>query len=134
MPGSPESRTTLPRAVLYLRPAPEMQVDLLFATNERRLSGAMPQGLKPVLNGAGANDAPRLDRLSKALGRHRTQALALEQSSDKAARAATDDQGIRFGDGLQACREIWRFANDRVFLSRTCTEQVADNHQPRRHP
>ena len=58
--------------------------------------------------------------------------LKLEQIAEKLSRAFGNDDPVRLGDALQACRKVRRLADDAALLSIARADQVADHHQPRR--
>ena len=45
-----------------------------------------------------------------------------------------DHDRVRLGQGLQPCREIGGFTDDRLFLRRTFADHIADYDQPRGGP
>src|ERR687887_221306 len=51
----------------------------------------------------------------------------VEQAAQQAARIVRDDDRVRFGKPLKPCREIRGLTNDRLFLGRAFTEQIADD-------
>jgi hypothetical protein len=60
----------------------------------------------------------------------RPKVAEVEQTAELTARGIGNDDGIRCGKRLQACREIGRFTDDRLLLRRARADQVADDHQP----
>ena len=58
--------------------------------------------------------------------------LKLEQIAEELPRALSDDDAVRLCNALQARRKVRRLADDRLLLSRTRSDQVADDHQPGR--
>jgi hypothetical protein len=57
---------------------------------------------------------------------------ALEQIAEQPVRACGDYDRVRFGQGLQAGREVRGLTDDRVLLRRAFAYQIADHHQPGR--
>jgi hypothetical protein len=53
-----------------------------------------------------------------------------EEIADQSARTRGDDDRVGLGQGLQTGGEIGRFTDDRLFLRRAFTDQIANDHQP----
>ena len=51
----------------------------------------------------------------------------LEQIADQPARAGSDDDRVRLGQGLQPGGQVWRFADHRLLLRRAFADQIADH-------
>jgi hypothetical protein len=59
--------------------------------------------------------------------RARAQPIAvLEEIADQPPGARGDNDRVRLGQGLQTGSEVRRFADDRLFLRRSLTDQIAD--------
>ena len=43
------------------------------------------------------------------------------------------DDAVRLCNALQACRKVWRLADDGLLLRSARADQVADDHQARRN-
>ena len=56
--------------------------------------------------------------------------LELKQIAKKSPGSLGDDDHVRLGDALQACREVRRLADDAVLLRLAGPDQVADDDQP----
>ena len=84
-------------------------------------------------------------RLSTELGRSAAQARTgsampltslaprsckLEQIAEQFSCALSDDDGVRLGNALQTRRKVRRLADDCLLLSRTRSDQVADDDEP----
>ena len=90
-------------ATLGLLPAPQQQLHLLLAPDQRR-QGRRVERLEPARCRADAEDAVRPDRPGEALGLDGTEVGAREQAADELARAFGDDDAVRLGDPLQPAR------------------------------
>ena len=133
MPGSPESSTTWPSPVLGPRPAPQQQLDLLLAADQRgqRRSRAT---LRIGSRRRSAQHLPSRHRLGEALHLDGAEIAVLEEIADQPPRARGDDDRVRLGQGLQPGGEVRGFADDRLLLRRALADQIADDHQPGRNP
>ena len=69
-------------------------------------------------------------RRGDALDLDGAEVAALEEIADQPARARGDNDRPRLGQGLQASREVWGLADDRLLLSRAFADQIADHYQP----
>ena len=54
----------------------------------------------------------------------------IEEIAEELSRALGDDDRVRLGNALQTRREVRRLADDRLLLSRTRSDQIADYDQP----
>ena len=114
-----------------LPPAPQQQVDLLLAADQRR-QGRGVERLEPARRRADAEDAVRADRRGEALGLDRAQVGALEQVADEPARGLGDHDAAGLGQRLQPGGQVRGLADDRLLPGGPAAEQVADHDQPGR--
>jgi hypothetical protein len=119
-----------PLAGLGLDPAPQQEVNLLVAANERRRARA--QGLETAGDAALADDAPHQLVGGEPLQRLRAHIADLEQGADLASRRLGDDDRVRLGEALQAGCQVGRLADHRLLLRRPRADQVADDDEPGR--
>ena len=63
----------------------------------------------------------------------RSEVLRLEQIAEKFSRGLGDDDHVRLGEPLQACRHVRRLADDAALLRLPQSDQVADDNEPRRN-
>ena len=54
----------------------------------------------------------------------------IEQIAEELSRALSDDHRVRLGNALQTCRKVRRLADNRLLLSSTRSDQIADYDQP----
>ena len=116
-------------ARLGARPAPQQQLDLLVATDQRAQRRSA-QRLEPARDGARPQHLPSRHRRGDALELDHAEIAVVEEIADQPARGCGDDDRIRLGERLQTSGEVWRLANYRLFLRRTFADQIADDHQP----
>ena len=116
-------------ARLGARPAPQQQVDLLVAADQRGQRRSA-QGLEPARDDARTQHLPGRHRRGEALDLDGAEIAVLEEIADQPARAGGDDDRIRLGQGLQTGGEVRRLADDRLLLRRAFADQIADHHQP----
>src|SRR5262249_20805651 len=58
----------------------------------------------------------------------------LVQIAQKPACGLGNHNAVRLYDALQACREVRRLTDNSLLLRSSRADQIANNHQPRRHP
>jgi hypothetical protein len=75
-----------------------------------RASKRLPTGLARSAAQARAGDALEV---------RGPEVLQLEEIAEQPSRAVGDDDGTRLGQSLQARREVWRLADDRLLLCST---------------
>src|SRR5215831_14378755 len=114
---------------LGARPAPQQQVDLLVAANQwaQRRSA---QRLEPARDDAWAQHLPDRHRTGNAFDLDGAEILVFEQIANQPACARGNDDGIWLGQRLQPGGEVWRLADNRLFLRRAVADQIAHDHQP----
>ncbi len=117
-----------PLARLGLGPAAQEEVDLLVAADQRRRARA--QRLKAARDTALADDAPHPLPGGKPLQRLRTEIADLEQGAELAPRRIGDDDLVRFGEALQAGRQVRRLADHRLLLRGAGANEIADHDEP----
>jgi hypothetical protein len=71
---------------------------------------------------------PNRQRPGDALDFDSAKIAALEEIADQPAGARGNDDRVRLGQGLQAGGEVRRLADNRLLLSRSCTNQIPDDH------
>ena len=87
------------------------------------------QGVEAAFRGARAQDLPRLHGLGEALEHHRTEVAVIEQPAGEAVRGRFDHHRVRFGERLQAGREIGRPPDNAVLLRLVLAGEVAHDDQ-----
>jgi hypothetical protein len=110
------------------RPGPtaQQQFKFFFPPNEGSQAGCV-QRLKAALNRACPHRRPRPYRLGDAFYLIGPEVLQLEQVAEQLSGALGNNDRVRIGDRLQACREVRGLADDRLLLSRTRPDQIADH-------
>src|SRR5215471_19212640 len=114
-----------PFAELCLLPAPQQEVELLVAANERR--GPRTQCLKAADDPALADHTPGRLWFGKTGERLRPEILDLEQGPDLSPGAVGNDQGAGPGQRLQAGGEVGRLADHASLLRGTRADQIAND-------
>src|SRR5262252_11214761 len=114
-----------PLAELGLLPAPQQQVELLVAADQR--CGLRTQRLEAADDPALADHTPGTLRLGKTGERLGAEILDLEQGADLSPGAVGNDQCARPGQRLQAGGEVWRLADDAPLLRGAGADQIADD-------
>ena len=110
-------------------PAPKQQFGFFFPPDE----GGQParvQGVKAAPHGTRPQRSPGPCRPGDPLKVPGPEVLHLEEIAEQPSRAVGDDDGTRLGQSLQARREVWRLADDRLLLCSTRADQVADHDKP----
>ena len=97
-----------------LLPALKQKLEFLGSPDQRRRNAM--QRIKAPLRIGLAGDAPGGDGSCEALELLVAEIDHVKQSDDQPVRAASDHDGVRLGQGLQACRKVGRFADDGLFL------------------
>ena len=120
-------------AALRLGPAPQQQFEFFFPPDERG-QAARVQRLEAAFRRTRPQRRPGPRRPGDALEVLGPEVLQLEQIAEQPARALGDDDHVRFGDRLQARREVRRLADDAALLRLPRSDQVADDDQPGRDP
>ena len=92
-------------ARLGARPAPQQQVDLLVAADQRRQRRSA-QCLEPARDDARPQYLPGRHRRGDALDLDGAEIAVLEEIADQPARARGDDDRVRLGQGLQPGGEV----------------------------
>ena len=118
----------LPFAVARQAPAFEQQRHLAGAADEFD-QPALVLRLEAARHAALAAHAPRLDRRDKALQLECSGRLELERRTHQAARLGRQHDLARRGMGLQARREVGRFAAGRLLRGRRAGADLADHHE-----
>ena len=118
-------------AGLCFGPAPQQQFKFFFPPDESSQSSRV-QRLEAILNRTRPQRGPGTYWLGDTLDFLGPKVLELEQIADKFSRAGTYDDGVWLGYALQARCEVRRLADDRLLLSRTRPDQVADHNEPGR--
>src|SRR5215831_12693505 len=121
-----------PVAGFRLPPAPQQELELFVAPDERRHLRA--QCLEAAQDAAFADDPPHALPFCKPGEWLRPEILDLEQSADLPTRAFGNDERTRLGESLEPCGKVWRLANDAALLRSTRADQVADDDQPAGNP
>jgi hypothetical protein len=117
---------------LGLGPAAKQQFRFFFPANEDSQAGRV-QRLETALDRAAPQRHPGLYWLGNALEVPGSKVLKLEQIAEKPSRAVSDDDHIRAGDLLQACREVRCLANNPALLRVPLSDQVPDHNKPGRN-
>ena len=110
-------------------PAPKQQFGFFFPPDEVGQAGRV-QGVEAALHGTRPQRSPGPRRPGDALEVRGSEVLQLEEIAEQPSRAVGDDDGTRLGQSLQARREVWRLADDRLLLCSTRADQVADHDKP----
>ena len=126
MPGSPDQHHP-PLAGFRLLPAPQQQIELFVATEERRRLRA--QRLETAEDAAFSDNAPGALRFGKSGKLLRSEILDLEQGADLSARALGNDERVRWGQRLQPGSEVRRLTHNPAFLRGSRADQIADHDQ-----
>jgi hypothetical protein len=111
-----------------LRPAPQQKIKFLFPTNKLGQSARM-QCFEAAFDQRWSQDSPGSHRLGDALDVFGSEVLKIEQIAEKFARALRDDDHVRFGDALQTRGNIRGLTDNRLLLSGTRSDQVANDDQ-----
>ena len=119
-------------AALGSLPAPEQQLDLLLAPNQRRLAAQGVQRLEAVLDRAFAEDTPGRHWFGKALRLDCAEVLVFEETAGQAVRALRDHHRVRLGKSLQPGGEVRRLTDHRLLLGGAGSDEIADHDQPGR--
>src|SRR5271156_3063846 len=114
-----------PFAGLRLLPAPQQEVELFVAADQR--CGPRTQGLEAADDPALADHTPRRLWLGETGERLGTEILDLEQCADLSPGGVGNNQGARPGQRLQTGGEVWRLADDAALLRSTRADQIADD-------
>ena len=128
-PGLAGEQHHLTFAGLCSRPAAQKQFEFFFPPDERG-QAARVQRLEAAFNRAWPQRRPGPHRPGDALEVLGPEVLQLEQIAEQFSRALGDDDGVRLGNALQACREVRRLADDAALLRLTRSDQIADHDQP----
>src|SRR4029077_20869284 len=92
------------------------------------------QCLKSAPDDARTQHLPTRNLRGHAFYLHRAEGAVFEEIADQPARARGDHDSVRLGQALQAGGEVRRLTDNRLFLGRACTNQIADDHQPGGNP
>ena len=124
--GLARDERDLALALARVAPAIHQQRDFMLAPDERR-HALRPRRLEAadVLNLA--QDRPGGNRHVEAFQRLRAKRLQLERAAEQPPCGVRNHNGARLGERLQSRRQIWRFADDRLFLRRTLADEIADH-------
>ena len=122
----------LPVSTLGLYPSGKEEVDLLIAANEWRHRRA--HRFESALDSARAQHLPRRYVPSEALEGRGSEIAIVEQPSCQARCGSGDNDGTRFGQGLEAGGKVRRFPDDRLLLGSTCADEVAAHDEAGRDP
>src|SRR5687767_14128301 len=120
-PWLPRDQHNPPFAGFRLLPAPQQQIELFVAAEERRR--LRPQSLEAAQHPTFADHAPGALRCGEAGERPRPEILDLEQGADLPSRALGNDERARWGQRLQPSSEVRRLANNPAFLRGTRADQ-----------
>ena len=132
-PGLAGKQHHLAFAVGRAPPAREQQMQLFLAPDQRDQVSAA-QRLEAAGGLARAHHPPGAHLLAKTLELVDAKIGELEQAADQAAGAGCDHDAARLRQLLEAGGEVWRLADDRLFLCRALADQVADHHPAGRDP
>ena len=88
------------------------------------------QRLEAAFRGTRPQRRPGPRRRRDALEVLRPEVPKLEQIAEQPARALGDDHRVRFGDPLQARREVRRLAHDSPLLRLPQSDDIPDDDQP----
>ena len=113
-------------AGLCLGPAPQQKFEFLFPPDEGGQSGRV-KGVKAALDGTRAQRRPGPHRPGDALEVLGPEIAELEEIAEKPARALGYDDHVRFGQRLQARRQVRRLADDSALLRLARSDQIADD-------
>ncbi len=119
-------------AGLCLGPAPQQQFEFFFPSDEGGQAGRVHR-LEAAFHRTRPQRRPGPRRPGDALEVLWPEVLKLEEIAEKLSRAVGDDDHVRLGDALQACREVRRLADDAALLRVPRSDQVADDNQPGRN-
>ena len=114
-----------------LLPAPQQQLNLLVAADQRRRRGA--QRLEAALDRACPQRRPGRTGSAMPLRSLAPRSCKLEEIAEKSSCALGDDDRVRLGDPLQARRKVRCLADDAALLRLPGSDQVADHDQPSRN-
>ena len=106
-------------------PAPKQQFGLFLPPDEGGQAGPV-QRLEAARHRTRPHHRPGPDRPVNAVQVPPPKVVELEEIAEKPSRAFGDDDLVRSGDALQACRKVRRLANDAAFLSLIRSDQGRD--------
>ena len=73
---------------------------------------------------------PRGHRRAEALDLDGAEIAAFEKIAEQPPGTRSDDDRLRFGQGLEPGGEVWCFTDNRWLLGRAFANKIADDHQP----
>src|SRR5258708_204420 len=116
-----------PFTLLRLCPAPDQQLKLLLASDERGEGGGRMQSLEPAFDCAFASYAPRGYWRDEAFQLPLSDFPVLEDLARQLVRACGDYDAAWFRQGLQACRQVGRLTHDAALVGFAGTDEIAHN-------
>lgn len=126
MPGFARDEHDLALTRLCPGPAPQQQLDFLFPPDERGQSSRM-KSVKAARQGTRAQRRPGPHWPGDALEVLRPKVFKLEDLAEKPARSLRDDDRVRFGQRLQARRQVGRLADHGLLLGGARADEIADH-------
>ena len=87
------------------------------------------QCFEPALDGTRTQSPPSPHRLGDPLDLDSAEIAVFEKIAEQPASTRSDDDRLRFGQGLEPRREVRSFTDNRLLLGRAFADQVADDHQ-----
>jgi hypothetical protein len=118
----------LPFVRLCPRPAPKQQFEFFFPPNEGGQT-ARVQRLEAALHGSRPQRRKDPHPPRDALEIYRPEVVKLEQIAEQLSRTLGDDDHVRLGDALQACRKVGGLADDAALLRLPGPDEIADHDQ-----
>ena len=119
-------------ASLCSGPAPQQDFEFFFAPDECSQSDRV-QRLKAAFHRTRPQCRPGPDWSRDTLEFFGAEIIKLEKIAEKPSRTFGNNHGVRLCDTLQARGQVRRLADNRLFLSRPRSDEVADHDQPSRN-
>src|SRR5262249_32077448 len=115
---------------LYLRPAPQQQFEFFFPSDKFGQASCV-EGIKSALDRGWSQHRPGSHSTCDTFEFLITKVLKLEQVTHEPASGLRNGHTVRLCDTLQACRHVWRLANNGLHLRSTRADQIANDHHSR---
>jgi hypothetical protein len=127
IPASPDSSTTW-LVGLGSRPAPQQQFKLFVSSDECGQAAGVHR-LEAALDRTGPQRREGSHRPGDPLELLWPEVAQLEEIAEEPARCLSNDDGVRLGDALQACREVRRLADNTALLRFAAPDEISNDHQ-----